>query len=97
MEKLNDYDLSQLSPESEIDFKRCFVEDAATAKIRFTAKGFAVYGPRFAKAGIDINQIKNRDQLRDACVRSEDVWANDIREMVKGHKELEEILKPLWS
>jgi hypothetical protein len=88
---------SQLSAESEIDFKRCFFEDARTGHIRFTAKGFAQFGPRFAKAGIDINQIKSREQLREACTRSEWVWAEELRALVKGHPELEEILKPLWS
>jgi hypothetical protein len=88
---------TQLSAKSEIDFKRCFVEDAATGRIRFTSTGFAQFGPRFAKAGIDINQVKTRTLLRDACIRSEWVWAEELRSLVKDHPELEEILKPLWS
>lgn len=97
MKQPNDYDTNTVSTDCETAFKQDFVEDAATGRIRFNAKGFAEYGPRFAKAGIDINQIKTLGQLKDACARSDDVLAAEIREMVKGHKELEEILKPLWS
>ncbi|HSD60471.1 MAG TPA: hypothetical protein VLC55_06410 [Burkholderiales bacterium] len=89
--------LATLSSESEKDFRECFIEDAANGQIRFTAKGFAAYGPRFAKAGIDIHQIRTREELREACARSAWVFAEELREMVKGHKELEMILKPLWS
>ena len=97
MTKPNPHEPAALSPESETDFRRCFVEDAANARIRFTATGFAEYGPRFARAGIDINQIRTRDAFRDACIGSEGIWAEDLRKLVKGHKELEEVLKPLWS
>jgi hypothetical protein len=89
--------LATLSLESEREFRQCFVEDSTNGRIRFTSKGVAGYGPRFAKAGIDIHQICTRDELREACTRSAWVFAEELREMVKGHNELELILKPLWS
>lgn len=92
-----DAELSRLPAETEITFRRTFVEDARSGQIRFTSKGFGEYGARFAKAGIDINKIKSRDTFRAACIASEWVVFEEIREMVKGHRELENILKPLWS
>jgi hypothetical protein len=89
--------LEKLSPESERAFRQRFIEDAATGRIRFTEKGFAAYGARFVRAGIDINRVRTREELRCASVRSEWVLWEEVREMVKGHKVLEEILKPLWS
>ena len=84
--------LASLSPESETAFRQCFIEDPVSHDIRFTAKGFAEYGARFAKAGIDINQIRNRAQLTDAVIRSEWVFIDELREMVKGHKEIEDAI-----
>lgn len=84
--------LATLSPESEQAFKECFVEDFSTGQIRFTRKGFAEYGGRFAKAGIDINRIRNREQFRQAVIASEWVFIDELREMVKGHKEIEDVL-----
>jgi hypothetical protein len=84
--------LSSLSPESETAFRQRFIEDPVSHEIRFTPKGFAEYGARFAKAGIDINQIRNRGQMRDAVVRSEWVFIEELREMVKGHKEIEDAI-----
>lgn len=89
--------LDELSPESERDFRQCFIEDPASGEIRFTRKGFAEFGPRFAKAGIDINCVHTRAALREASIASEWVLWDEIRQMVKGHKALEDVLKPLWS
>jgi hypothetical protein len=97
MERLTAEELARLSPESERVFREAFLEDPATGAIRFTRKGYAEYGPRFAKAGIDINAVRTRDALRAACVRSEWVVYEEIREQVKGHKALEKALEPLWS
>jgi hypothetical protein len=88
--------LAKLSPESEKDFRECFVEDPTTGRIRFTAKGLAAYRSQFARAGIDIKRIRTRDDLRAACVRSEHVFAEDLRQMVKGHTELEGVLNAVW-
>ena len=92
-----DAELARLPPETEIEFRQKFVEDPQSRRIRFTAKGFAEYGCRFAKAGIDINNIKTRDAFRAACISSQWVLFEDIRKMVRGHKELELALKSLWS
>jgi hypothetical protein len=92
MERLTAEELARLSPESERVFREAFLEDPATGAIRFTRKGYAEYGPRFAKAGIDINAVRTRDALRAACVRSEWVVYEEIREQVKGHKALEKAL-----
>ena len=97
MTQSNQHEFIALSPESETEFRRCFIEDPFDARIRFTSTGFAEYGPRFARAGIDINQIRTRDAFRDACIRSEGVWAEELRKLVKGHKELEKVLEPLWA
>lgn len=97
MNELTNEQLASLSPESETEFRQRFVKDPRTGTIRFTRKGFAEYGPRFAKAGIDINQIRTSESLREACTQSEWVVFEEIRQMVKGHKELELVLSPLWS
>ena len=88
--------LAKLSPESEKNFRECFVEDPATGRIRFTAKGLAAYRSQFARAGIDIKRIRTRDDFRAACVRSEHVFAEDLRQLVKGHTELEAVLDAVW-
>jgi hypothetical protein len=84
--------LARLSPESAKDFHECFVEDPETGRIRFTAKGLAAFRSQFARAGIDIRRVRTRDALRAACRRSEHVFADDLRQMVKGHTKLEEVL-----
>jgi hypothetical protein len=88
--------LAKLSPESEKDFRECFIEDPATGRIRFTTKGRAEYRSQFARAGVDIRRIRTRDDFRAACIRSEYVFVEDLRQMVKGHTELEAILKSVW-
>jgi hypothetical protein len=97
MERLTAEELARLSPESERVFREAFLEDPATGAIRFTRKGYAEYGLRFARAGIDISRVRTRDALREACVRSEWVVYEEIRRLVKGHKALEKALEPLWS
>jgi len=59
--------IAKLSPESEKDFRECFVEDPATGRIRFTTKGLAAYRSQFARAGIDIARIRSREAFRAAC------------------------------
>ena len=86
----------KLSPESEKAFRECFIEDPATGQIRFTAKGHEPYRSQFGRAGIDINRIRTREQLRQACRRSEYVFVADLRQMAKGHTELEAILDSVW-
>ena len=88
--------LAKLSPESEKDFRECFIEDSATGQIRFTAKGLAEYRSQFGRAGIDIARIRTREEFRAACRRSEYVFAEDLRQMVKGHTELEAVLNSVW-
>jgi hypothetical protein len=88
--------LAKLSPESEKDFRECFIEDPATGRIRFTAKGRAGYRSQFGRAGIDISRIRTREEFRQACRRSEYVFAHDLRQMAKGHTELEAILDSAW-
>ena len=88
--------LAKLSPESAKDFHECFVEDRATGRIRFTAKGLAAFHVQFARVGVDIRRIRTRDELRAACGRSDHVFVDDLRQMVKGHTELEEFLDTVW-
>lgn len=97
MQALDQDALSQLSPESERAFRETFLEDAATGRIRLTRTGRVAYGARFARAGIDIDHVRTRAALRDACIRSEWVVYEEIRRLVEGHKVLEAILEPLWS
>ncbi|MGE5814601.1 MAG: hypothetical protein ACM36C_08960 [Acidobacteriota bacterium] len=85
-----------LSPESEQRYRECFIEDPATGRIRFTPKGRAAYRAQFGRAGIDIARIRTRDEFREACRRSEHVFVADLRQMVKGHTELEAILESVW-
>jgi hypothetical protein len=85
--------LKYLSPESQKAFRQCFIENPASGEIRFTRKGFAKYGARFAKAGIDINQIRSRAALTEACSRSQWVFVEELFATVKGSRELEDILK----
>lgn len=88
--------LAKLSPESEKDFRECFIEDPATGHIRFTTKGRAEYRSQFARAGVDIRRIRTREAFRAACLRSEYVFVGDLRQMVKGHTELEGVLNSVW-
>ena len=88
--------LAKLSPDSARDFHESFVEDPKTGRIRFTAKGLAAFRSQFARIGIDIRRIRTRDELRAACRRSEHVFVDDLRQMVKGHTELEEVLDTMW-
>lgn len=83
--------------EAEIEFRQCFVEDIQTGALRFTRKGLQEYGPRFAKAGICIGQINTRQQFRQACDRSEWVVWEEIREMIRGQNEFEEVFKDFFS
>ena len=88
--------LAKLAPESARDFQECFIEDPATGRIRFTAKGLAAFRSQFARVGIDIRRIRRREELRTACTRSEHVFVDDLQQMVKGHTELEEVLNSVW-
>jgi hypothetical protein len=97
MQALDQDAQSKLSPESERAFRETFLEDPATGQIRFTRTGRVAYGARFARAGIDIDHVRTRAALREACIRSEWVVYEEIRTLVEGHKALEAILEPLWS
>lgn len=90
-------ELALLSPESETRFRQCFIEDPTTGAIRVTRTGYAEYGSVFARAGIDINKIRTREELRCACRASEWVVFEELRELAKGHKAIEAALAPLWS
>jgi hypothetical protein len=83
--------------ESEIEFRRCFIEDAQTGALRLTSKGLGEYGSRFARAGISICLIKNRQQFRQACNESEWVVWEEIREMICGQVALEKVFKDFFS
>jgi hypothetical protein len=89
--------VEKLSPESEKAFRECFIEDPATGQIRFTAKGREAYRAQFGRAGIDLAHIRTREQFRQACRRSEYVFVVDLRQMAKGHTELEAILDSVWQ
>ena len=45
-----------------------FLLDPATGQLRFTAKGHAVLGPRFARAGIDLRSLRTLEQARAAAI-----------------------------
>lgn len=85
------------SPDPSREVRLAFVEDPATGRIRFTSKGRADYAARFARAGIDIRRIATHDEFREACRRSQWVLWDEVRELVRGHSELEAVLQPLWS
>ena len=86
-----------LSAESEREFRSAFVEDVRSGRLRLTSTGRSAYGPRFARAGVNISEVRTRAALREACIRSEWVVYEEIRTLVEGHKALEAILEPLWS
>ena len=68
--------LAKLAPESARDFQECFIEDPATGRIRFTAKGLAAFRSQFARVGIDIRRIRRREELRtekEGNVKDEEV------------------------
>jgi hypothetical protein len=88
--------LAKLSPESATDLQECLIEDAATGRTCFAAKGLAAFRYQFARVGIDIRRIRKREELRAACVRSEHVFVDDLQQMVRGHTELEEALNSVW-
>lgn len=84
-------------PESEAEFRQCFVEDVQTGAFRFTRKGLQEYGSRFAKAGISVGQINTRQEFRQACDKSEWVVWDEIKELINGQAELEEVFKDFFS
>ncbi|MCB1778162.1 MAG: hypothetical protein KDI50_12080 [Candidatus Competibacteraceae bacterium] len=45
-----------------------FLLDPATGQLRFTAKGCAVLGSRFARAGIDVRSLRTLEQARAAAI-----------------------------
>jgi hypothetical protein len=97
IEPLDPGAVAALSAESEREFRSAFVEEVRTGRIRLTSTGRTAYGTRFARTGIDIDQVRTRAALREACIRSEWVVYEEIRRLVEGHKGLEAILEPLWS
>ncbi|HRE08988.1 MAG TPA: hypothetical protein PKX00_25440 [Opitutaceae bacterium] len=44
-----------------------FLCDPATGRLRFTATGRRMLGPRFARAGIDLQTLKTLEQARAAA------------------------------
>ena len=61
-----------------------YVCDKETGALRLTSSGIEKYRSRFARAGIDVNQIKTADQFNRAIEKSFcDVlmhdWAKDVR------------------
>jgi hypothetical protein len=83
--------------EANRDFAQCFIQEAGSDNIRFTSAGLAEYRGLFGRAGIDITTIKTRSAFNAARDKSNPYWLADLRELVKGHKEIEDILKTLWS
>jgi hypothetical protein len=87
----------EIIAEADLEFAQCFIQEAGTDNIRFTSAGIEEYRSLFGRAGIDIATIKTRSEFNSARDKSQSYWAEDLRKMVKGHKDIEEILKPLWS
>ena len=83
--------------ESDREFAQRFIQEAGTDNIRFTSAGLQHYRSLFGRAGIDINTIKTRTDFKTARDKSFPYELADLRQLVKGHKEIEEALKPLWS
>jgi hypothetical protein len=79
------------------EFAQCFIQEAGSDSIRFTSFGLKEYRSLFGRAGIDITTIKTRTDFNAARDASHPYWVADLRELVKGHKEIEDILKALWS
>ncbi len=46
-----------------------FIEDLTTGRVRVTAEGKKIFGSQFARAGINIAEIRTREQMR---------WANEV-------------------
>ncbi len=86
-----------LLDQADLEFDQCFIREAGTNNIRFTASGIKEYRSRFARAGIDIRDVKTYEAFSEAREKSYPYWVEDLRKLVEGHKEIEDILKPLWS
>jgi hypothetical protein len=69
------------------------IKDATSDAIRFTPSGLKEYRARFAKAGIDIRNIKTHAAFKDACRASNGVWVEELRALVKGHPVLEQLVE----
>ena len=66
------------------DFSMDYVCDKKTRALRLTSSGIEKYRSRFARAGIDVNQIKTVDQFNRAIEKSlREVlmhdWAKELR------------------
>ena len=92
-----DDDQKPYEERADLEVGQCYVEDIATGKIRFTKKGISEYSARFAKAGININNIQTMAQLKAAWTRSEWVVLDDLRKMVAGHPEFEKALSNILN
>ena len=47
----------------------CFIKDMTTGRVRVTAEGKKIFGSQFARGGINIDEIRTREQMR---------WAHEI-------------------
>ena len=79
-----------------IDFsKPFFIEEPGTDRIRFTAHGIERLRARFAAAGIDIRDVKTKQEARRAVEASQYVVLDEIAQLAEGDEVLEEIIAPL--
>ena len=46
-----------------------FIEDLTTGRVRVTAEGKKIFGSQFARAGINIDEIRTREEVR---------WAHEV-------------------
>lgn len=88
----HDEELRTLQKAADLKVRQIYVVDANTGMIRLTKTGKSECSARFAKAGINIHEIKTLEQLKSAWARSQWVELDEIRTMVKGHPELETAL-----
>ena len=81
-----------------IDFsKPFFIEEPGTDRIRFTPHGVEQLRARFAAAGVDIRDVKTKQQARQAVEASQHVLLAEIAELAEGDEALEKILGPLFG
>ena len=75
--------LAEAPANAAYDCAMDYVCDKETGALRLTSCGIEKYRSRFARAGIDVNQIKTADQFNHAmekgfCDVMHD-WAKDVR------------------
>ncbi len=70
-------------PGKPIEGNPYFIEDITTGRVRVTPEGRKIYGSQFARAGINIEEIRTREQMNWAHEVSMPYFIDDLIEVLE--------------